>query len=140
MTVYFDTEQLTDLSLNANQLIGLIRDLRDEVPEGIRSLLAMRVANALHITALEGEEYTTAREFQKNIRAFILECELTDDIPRVPVDIETDLSKVVAKWSRLDAYYENGEWKGLTPAMRALVANMVTDLLGICDNRRDNGN
>jgi hypothetical protein len=109
--------------------------MKGEVPECLRSLLTMLTVDALGKSIAEqgGALEDTKKEFGTYIdyvKHFAAECELTDDVPKAPLDVQTNLSKLVQKWSRIDSYRDaDGEPHGLTPEMKSLITSMVTDIV-----------
>jgi hypothetical protein len=112
-------------------IADVIRELRDCMPESLRTLVAHRILvgflNTLPHTARSSEQDNTLRN------TFFARAALTTDLPFVDHDIQlsdSDLAKFCNRWMAVEKYRdpEDGDWHYISPQMNQIRYTICKEL------------
>jgi hypothetical protein len=117
--------------MKLSTLANVIHDLRDCIPESLRTLVAHRAIqgflNDLPVIARNAEGDAEI------VQTFHTACGLTTDLPFVAHDIQlcdSDLAKFCNRWMAVEKYCdpEDGEWRFISPEMNQIRYTMCKEL------------
>jgi hypothetical protein len=124
-------------------LAELVTDLKGEITEPGRTLLAKRLANLIGSSLQQCTDPTNYAHWTKTgCRAFFAHCQLTCPEKWVPDQMKvnpTALSEFCNKWMSVAQFKlrDATEWQAVTPELNGLRVTMIEELLTMSKNEVD---